>query len=47
MDMIGHQAMGPDLCAGGLRRRRDQAPVKLIILGSEEHRLAVISTLGE
>jgi hypothetical protein len=45
--MIGHQTIGPNLCAGGPRRHRDQTAVKLIILGSEEHRLAVITTLGE
>jgi hypothetical protein len=47
MDMVGHQAMGPDLCAGAPRRRRDQAAVKLIILGAEEHRLAAMTTLGD
>ena len=47
MDMIGHQATGPNLCAGAPRRRRDQAAVKLMILGAEEHRLAAITTLGD
>jgi hypothetical protein len=45
--MIGHQTIGPNLCAGGLRRHRDQTAVKLIILGSEEHRLAAITTLAD
>jgi hypothetical protein len=45
--MIGHQTIGPNLCAGGLRRHRDQTAVKLIVLGSEEHRLAAITTLAD
>jgi hypothetical protein len=47
MDMIGHQAINPDLRAGATRRRRDQTAVKPIILGPEEHRLAAIAALGD
>jgi hypothetical protein len=47
MDMIGHQAMSPDLRAGTPRRRRDQRTVQLIIPGPEEHRLAMIAALRD
>jgi hypothetical protein len=47
VDMIGHQAISPDLRIGATRRRRDQTAVKPIILGPEEHRLAAIAALGD
>src|SRR6266436_1787180 len=46
VDLIGHQAMSPDLRIDATCRRRDQTAVEPIILGSEEHRLTAIAALG-
>ena len=46
MDMIGYQALSPELRAGALRHR-DQTAVKPIIRGSAEHRFAAIAALGD
>jgi len=47
MDMIGHQAISPDLRIGATCRRRDQTAVEPIILGPEKHRLATIAAPGD
>jgi hypothetical protein len=47
MDVIGHQAIGPDCCAGAPRCRGDQTPIEKIVVGFEKHRLAAITALGD
>jgi len=47
VDVIGHQAIGPDCCAGAPRRHGDQSPIKAIVVGLEKHRLAPIAALGD
>jgi hypothetical protein len=47
VDVIGHQTIGPDCCAGAPRRRGDQPPVEAIAVGLEKHRLAPIGALGD
>ena len=47
VDVIGHQAIGPDWGAGASRCRGDQAPIEAIVVGLEKHRLAPITALGD
>jgi hypothetical protein len=47
VDVIGHQAIGPDRCAGAPRYRGDQSPMEAIVVGLEKHRLAPITALGD
>jgi hypothetical protein len=47
VDVIGHQAIGPDCCAGAPSCRGDQTPIKAIVVGLEKHRLAPIAALGD
>jgi hypothetical protein len=46
VDVIGHQAVGPDCCAGA-RCRGDQSPIQAIVVRLEKHRLAPITALGD
>ena len=46
MDMIGHQAIGPDLGMRPLRRLREEIEVERIIRVLEEGRLAAVAALG-
>jgi hypothetical protein len=47
VDVIGHQTIGPDCCAGAPRRRGDQLPVEAIVVGLEKDGLAPIAALGD
>jgi hypothetical protein len=47
VDVIGHQAISQDGCAGAPRRRGDQPPVEAIVVGREKHGLAPIAALGD
>ena len=47
VDVIGHQAIGPDCCAGRPRCRDDQPPVEAIVVGLEKHGLAPIAALSD
>jgi hypothetical protein len=44
---LGHQAISPDRGDRASRRRGDQAAVKAVILGPEEHRLVAIAALSD
>jgi hypothetical protein len=45
--MVGHQAISPDPSVRASRRRGDQAAVKAVILGPEEHRRTAIAALSD
>jgi hypothetical protein len=47
VDVTGHQAIGPDRCAGAPSRWGDQTAVKAIVVGLEKRRLAPIAALGD
>jgi hypothetical protein len=47
VDVIGHQTIGPDGCAGAARCGGDQTPVEAIVVGREKHGLAPITALGD
>jgi len=47
VDVIGHQAIVPDCCAGAPRCRGDQSPIEALVVGLEKHEFAPITALGD
>jgi hypothetical protein len=47
VDVIGHQAIGPNCCAGAPRCRGDQSSIETVVVGLEKHRLAPITALRD
>jgi hypothetical protein len=47
VDVIGHQAIGPDCGVGAPRCRGDQSPIEVIVVGLEKHGLAPITALAD
>jgi hypothetical protein len=46
VDVVGHQAIGPDLRLGPSRRAGDQVKISQLVIVAKEHRLPPVATLG-